>query len=88
MIGDNLYFVVDDTTRRQYENLGAQPFTYTTKKGRVVVNRYFEVPDDVLAEPEILQRWAKEAIEIAYKTRKPSKNTKKTKSGDSQRDKP
>lgn len=79
MIGENLYFVVDDSTRPKYEKLAAQPFAYDTKKGHIIVRRYYEVPDDVLAEPETLQIWAKEAIEIAYKTRKSSKSPKKPK---------
>lgn len=72
MVMENtLYFVVDDETRPTYAQAGMQPFSYSTKKGRVQVKRYFEVPDEVLADAEQLRQWAKESIRMAGKTAKP-----------------
>jgi DNA transformation protein and related proteins len=73
LMGDSLYFVVNDVTRAKYEQAGMPPFSYLTKKGRVQVRRYFEVPDEVLAEPELLQQWAMEAIFAASATQKPKR---------------
>lgn len=73
LMSDSLYFVVDDETRPRYEQAGMPPFSYQTKKGRVQVHRYFEVPEDVLAEPELLQEWAKNAILAASTSQKPKR---------------
>ncbi len=77
LMGDSLYFVVDDETRVQYEKAGMPPFSYMTKKGRVQVRRYFEVPGDILADPEQLQRWAQDAILVASATQKPKRSRQK-----------
>jgi DNA transformation protein len=77
MIMDNsLYFVVDDSTRHKYAQAGMQPFSYLTKKGRVQVQRYFELPEEVLTDPVLLQEWAREAIRIADSTQKPKRSVK------------
>lgn len=79
MIGNSLYFVVDDDTQKKYEQAGMQSFSYMTKKGRMQVRRYFELPEDILSDKEKLQIWARESIQIAHKTKKPRKATHKSK---------
>jgi DNA transformation protein len=77
MIMDNtLYFAVDESSRQKYEQAGMQPFSYMTKKGRVQVRKYFELPEDVLNDPEQLQIWANESIQVAYNTKKPTRKPK------------
>jgi DNA transformation protein len=76
MMGNSLYFVVDKDTRTKYEQAGMQPFSYETKRGRVQVRRYFELPEDILEDPEQLRTWAHEAMHIAEKT-KPKKARKR-----------
>jgi len=72
MIMDNaLYFAVDDTTRPRYENAGMQCFSYATRRGRVQVRRYFEVPGDVVEDRDALSRWARDSIAIAREGRAP-----------------
>ena len=73
IMGNSLYFVVDEHTRKKYEQAGMQPFSYLTKKGRVQVRKYFELPEDVLTDPAQLRLWADEAMGIAHKTKKPNK---------------
>ncbi|MFA5921982.1 MAG: TfoX/Sxy family protein [Methylococcaceae bacterium] len=73
MMGNSLYFVVDDDSRKKYEQAGMQPFSYMTKKGRVQVRRYFEVPEEVLTDSEQLRHWANVAMLVAKKTKKPNK---------------
>ena len=68
MMGNSLYLVVDEDTRKKYEHAGMQPFSYMTKKGKIQVRRYFELPEDVLTDPEQLRLWAGEAMGIASKT--------------------
>lgn len=76
IMGNSLYFVVDEETRAKYEQAGMQPFSYETKKGRIQVRRYFELPEDILDDPDQLRVWAREAMHIAEKT-KPNKARKR-----------
>lgn len=73
MMGNSLYFAVDDNSRGKYEQAGMQPFSYITKKGRGQVRRYFEVPEEILTDAEQLRLWVSEAIAVAYKSKKPKK---------------
>lgn len=73
VMGNSLYFVVDDSTRPKYEQAGMGPFSYTTKKGLILVRRYYELPEDVLNDPETLRLWASESKRIAAKNIKPKK---------------
>ncbi len=50
-----------------------QSFSYLTKKGRVQVRKYYELPEEVLTDPAQLRLWADEAMGIARKTKKPNK---------------
>jgi DNA transformation protein and related proteins len=65
MMEGRLYFVVNDATRPAYEAAGSQCFSYTTKKGTVLVRRYFEVPPDIMEEAPRLQELARESIQAA-----------------------
>jgi DNA transformation protein and related proteins len=65
MIGNCLYFVVDDSTRPHYEQAGMQAFSYLTKNGRIQVRRYFQLPEEILTDVEQLRLWANEATVIA-----------------------
>lgn len=75
IMGNSLYFVVDEGTRKKYEQAGMEPFSYMTKKGRVLVRKYFELPEDVLTDPAQLRIWADEAMCVARKTKKLNKTT-------------
>ncbi len=65
VMGNSLYFAVDDSTRGKYEQAGMQAFSYTTKNGRVQVRKYFELPPDLLDDPDQLRLWAQEALGVA-----------------------
>lgn len=60
----HLYFAVDDETRSRYEAMGSRSFSYATKKGRVDVRRYFEVPVEVQEDGGALCAWALRALII------------------------
>ena len=77
IMGNSLYLAVDENTRRKYEQAGMQPFSYLTKKGRVHVRKYFELPEDVLTDSNQLRLWAKESIQVASKAKKPNKTLKR-----------
>lgn len=50
IMGNTLYFCVNDRTRKEYETRGMQSFSYLTRKGRVFVRKYYAVPEDILEE--------------------------------------
>lgn len=65
IMGSALYFFVDDSTRPKYERMGSGCFSYSTKKGRVDVRKYYAVPAEVIEEQEQLVALARESIRIA-----------------------
>jgi len=74
IMGNSLYFAVDESSRKKYEQAGMQAFSYMTKKGQIQVRKYFELPEDVLIDHEQLLLWANEAIQVVNKTKKPNRD--------------
>jgi DNA transformation protein len=70
IMGSTLYFVVNEKSRDKYKAKGMEPFSYATKKGTVLVHRYWSVPEEALEEPDELKRWAHEAIDAAMRLKK------------------
>lgn len=66
----SLYFVVGDATRRKYEEMGSGCFSYVTKKGRVAVKKYYEVPAEFIEDPDRLLGLANESIDVARQAKK------------------
>jgi len=66
IMGNTLYFCVNDESRIKYKRLGMEPFSYVTKKGRIQVNKYYSAPEELFEDQEKLIEWANEAIESAY----------------------
>ena len=64
---DTLYFKVDDSTRRDFEQHGSQPFRPYGEGGETM--QYYEVPEDLLEAPEALGVWAEKAIAVARRAR-------------------
>jgi len=70
IMGNALFFVVDNSTRDRYISMGTECFWYMKKTGKVNVKKYHEVPGELFDEPSILLEWARESIEIAKKLKK------------------
>jgi DNA transformation protein len=60
---DTLYFKVDATTRPQFEARGMEPFRPFGEDGGTM--QYYQVPEDVLEDPETLRPWAENALAVA-----------------------
>ncbi len=60
-----LYFAVDERLRDHYRRLGSRPFAYDTRKGRVEVTRFYEVPADWIEDAGHLVGAARESIDVA-----------------------
>jgi len=59
---DTLYFKVDDSNRADYEAAGTGPFR---PYGDDRAMGYYEVPAEVIEEPDRLKEWAEKAIAVA-----------------------
>ena len=68
-----LYFRVDDSNRPDFEKAGSEPFMpYSRVKSRAherIVMPYWKVPDNVLAHPATLRKWAEKALDAAVRAR-------------------
>jgi DNA transformation protein len=70
---DTLYFKVDDSNRPDFEALGMGPFLpYGDERDKM---QYYEVPADLLDDPDALRPWAEKSIAVAAK--KKSKQARK-----------
>lgn len=65
---DTVYFKVDDTTRPAFEARGLGPFRPYGPKGEAM--QYYEVPEDLLEDPEALAPWIIAAVGVATQKRK------------------
>jgi DNA transformation protein len=65
---DTLYFKVDDSNRPDFEARGMGPFLpYGDERDKM---QYYEVPAELLDDPEALGPWAERAIAVAAKKKK------------------
>jgi len=56
---DILYFKVDDANRSDYETAGTGPFR--PYEGKAFTMPYWEVPADILEDPQAIRAWADKA---------------------------
>ena len=65
---DTLYFKVDDSNRPDFERRAMVPFQPYGEGGEVM--QYYQVPADLLDDPDALRPWAEKAIAVAARKRK------------------
>jgi DNA transformation protein len=70
---DTLYFKVDASTRPEFEARGMGPFRPFGDGGGTM--QYYQLPEDLLEDPEALRPWAEQAVAVAHqhKSRRPSR---------------
>ncbi|MBP7065130.1 TfoX/Sxy family protein [Ferrovibrio sp.] len=78
IVDDTLYLKADAETKGDFEARGVGPFVYTGK-GKPVAMSYWQLPAEVIDEPETLLEWARKAYAVARKqkaeTPPPSRRT-------------
>jgi len=68
---DILFFKVDDTNKPDYVAAGSGPFKpFGTNSYEM---SYYEVPGDVLEDPDMLKEWAMKALLVAKRVKAPGK---------------
>jgi DNA transformation protein len=65
--GDTLYFKVDDGNRGEFETAGSGPFQYEAKGRKRGLVSYYEVPPEVLEDPEDCLAWGRRAVDAAFR---------------------
>ena len=60
---DTVYFKVDESTRKDFEARGMGPFRPFGDDGGTM--KYYQLPEDLLEDPDALRPWAEKAIAIA-----------------------
>ena len=63
-----LYFRTNESTRSEFESLGMPPFRPFEEHGPVM--SYYQLPEEILEEPEMLRQWAERAIAGARANRR------------------
>jgi len=66
---DTLFFKVDDSNRSDYTARGCKPFQPFADQPDAYSMSYFEVPADVLEDPDELKLWARKAVAAAHAKR-------------------
>jgi DNA transformation protein len=61
ILKERLYYKTDERTSVKYMEAGMGPFRYND---RMTLKTYFEVPPDVIEDPDMLAEWAIEAAGI------------------------
>lgn len=66
LIADDVaYLKVDDSSRQEFEEAGSTPFKPYPDKPMTMP--YFEIPPDILEDPELLTQWATRSLAIQKK---------------------
>ena len=68
VVGERLYLKADDESRARFEGAGCQPFVYDAK-GKPMTMSYYSVPDEAMESRELMQPWARLAVEAALRAR-------------------
>jgi DNA transformation protein len=66
---DTLYLKTGDANRDDFERKGMQPFTYRGRSKPTSFG-YYEVPADVLEDPQEMNLWADRAFAVALSKRR------------------
>jgi len=66
-IRDDIFLKADAETIPALQPEGSKPFSYETRKRRVVVNSLWRLPDRLLDDPEELANFARAALKAAHR---------------------
>ena len=66
VFNSTLYFKVDSGSRERYVNRGLEPFSYE-RQGKKTHLNYFQAPEEVLDDLDIMRDWSNCAFEVAIR---------------------
>ncbi len=65
-----LYFKVDSSNQAEFKVFGSKPFSYKGAKGKKISMSYWEVPQEVLEDPQAVAQWAQASAKISSQKKK------------------
>ena len=71
---DELYFIVGDSNRADYEERGSKPFVFENKAGKKTTMSYWQLPLEIMEDPLEIQTWIDKACTVHDE--KPTKKKK------------
>lgn len=63
LMGDVFYLSVEGELRAELKSIGGKPFSYMTKKGERIIEKYCAVPADILDDQDDLVSWVRRTIQ-------------------------
>jgi DNA transformation protein len=69
IVEDRVYLKADAQTRPRFEAAGCEQWVYDDGKGKTVAMSYWSVPAEVMESPQLMQPWARQAMEAALRAR-------------------
>ncbi|MFC7400276.1 TfoX/Sxy family protein [Chelatococcus sp. GCM10030263] len=64
-VGGTIYLKTDAMSRAAFEEVGARPFSYGRRDGRVVLTSLWSMPEQALDDPTVAAGWAERAWQAA-----------------------
>ncbi len=64
-----LYLKADEETFEVFRSLGSRPFVFGRRDGRITATSYWLMPESALDDPEEAARFAKRALQTAWRAR-------------------
>lgn len=65
IINGVLYFKVDETNKKEFEEYGSKAFSYTSKNGKKATMSYWEVPETIMESPALLALWIDRSVTVS-----------------------
>jgi DNA transformation protein and related proteins len=67
VIEDVLYLKTDGETRTAFQKRRLDPFSYTTREGKVHAMSYHRAPDEAVEGPDAMRAWLRPALGAALR---------------------
>lgn len=64
-----LYFKVDESNKKDYEELGSEPFVYQSKHGTMKMS-YWLLPEEIMNDQQLLREWVDKSVAVAINKKK------------------
>ncbi|MEX0622180.1 MAG: TfoX/Sxy family protein [Candidatus Woykebacteria bacterium] len=64
-----LYFKVGENNKTDFEKAGSEPFEYTAKGKKIKLN-YYELPAEVMEDPDQIVSWIEKSVTVAKNAKK------------------
>jgi DNA transformation protein len=71
--GGVIYLKVDDGNQRDFEERGSKPFVYSNHNGKQTTLSFWELPEEIMDDPQEIVSWITGAYDAALRSKKKKK---------------